>query len=122
MARRQQYTNEAMIAALKKRRGLIYLAAKTLGCNPDTIHDRAKISPEVAACIKAARGELIDEAENRLWIALKKGEPWATALVLKTIGKSRGYVEKSDLDLSKLNENELGQFHQLFAKAAGTTY
>jgi hypothetical protein len=96
MARPQVYSDEEMVAALEEKHGLVYLAAKSLGCSPDTIRHRAKQSPAVAECIVAQRGQVIDTAEERLYEAVHKGQPWAVGLVLKTLGRDRGYVERSE--------------------------
>lgn len=97
MARPTKYTNDRIIAALAETKGLVYLAARVVGCDPDTIYHRAKKSPDVAAAIRAHRGELIDRAEQKLSEAVDRGEAWAVALVLKTLGRDRGYVEKTVL-------------------------
>ena len=44
-----------------------------------------------------AREELVDIAEIRLRVAINNGEPWAIALVLKTMGKNRGYTERHEI-------------------------
>jgi hypothetical protein len=96
MARPQVYSDEEMVAALEEKHGLVFLAAKSLGCSPDTIRHRAKQSPAVAGCILAQRGRVIDTAEERLFEAVDKGQPWAVGLMLKTLGRDRGYVERSE--------------------------
>lgn len=97
MARPNVYTNEQIIAALVECKGLVFLAAKRVGCDPDTIYNRAKRSEAVARAIKNQRGEIIDTGELKLYQAILNGEPWAIALVLKTIGKDRGYSERQEL-------------------------
>lgn len=89
-----QYSTEIIIAALNHRKGLVYLAAKDLGCLPETITKRAKQEPAIMAALKQQRGEFVDIAERTLMNAVLREEPWAVALVLKTLGKKRGYVER----------------------------
>jgi hypothetical protein len=93
MARPRVYTNEQMIAALTQTKGMVYLAARTMGCDPGTIFDRAKRSPAVAACIRTQRAEVVDTAELKLYSAILAGEPWAIRLCLTTLGRDRGYAE-----------------------------
>ena len=69
------------------------LAAKKLGCTLQTIHNRAATTPSIRQAIEDARDEMIDIAEQKLKQAILNGEPWAIALVLKTLGKTRGYIE-----------------------------
>jgi hypothetical protein len=93
MARPRVYTNEELITGLTEMRGLVYLAARKIGCGVDTIYRRARVSPAVAAVIKQQRGELVDTAELSLYNAILRGEAWAVSLALKTLGKDRGYSE-----------------------------
>jgi hypothetical protein len=96
MPRRLVYTNEQIIAALRETKGLVYLAAKRIGCDPTTIYDRAKRSAAVARTIRNERGEVVDTAELTLYNAILAVEPWAIQLTLKTLGKDRGYVERTE--------------------------
>jgi len=89
-------SNQQIIDALRDVNGMVYLAARKLGCAPNTIYNRmAKASTIKQAC-EDSRGELVDISEQKLRAAVLNGEPWAIALVLKTLGKQRGYVERSE--------------------------
>jgi hypothetical protein len=95
MARPHVYTNEELISTLQEMKGLVFLTAKKLGCAPTTIYRRAAKSPAVAAAIQQQRGELVDTAELSLYNAILRGEAWAVTLALKTLGRDRGYIEKT---------------------------
>src|SRR5262245_30815636 len=95
MARPRLYTNAAIIAALKRSQVLAYIAARGLGRGPDTIYHRLKRSPEVAACLRAQRGVIVDTAEEKLFAAIRAREPWAIAMTLRTLGRSRGYEDRT---------------------------
>ena len=97
MPGKQRYTPAQIIAALQDTKGLIYLAARRLGCDMDTIANYCKRYPAVQTAKDAARGEMVDLAELKLWQALQNGEAWAISLCLKTVGKHRGYVERQEL-------------------------
>jgi hypothetical protein len=99
MARTQVYSNKQMIDALNKFKGAVYLAAESIGCNPDTIYDRANKSPEVKRAITRHRGKMLDTAEMALYNAVLKGESWAIAFALKSVGRKRGYGDKIELDI-----------------------
>jgi hypothetical protein len=94
MTRPRLYPNDAIIAALRDCKGLVYLAAKKLGCETSTIYRRAKKSKAVSRVIEHQRGELLDTAELALYNAILKGECWAVTLALKTLGRSRGYHDE----------------------------
>lgn len=100
MARPRKYTDEQIVAALEKTGGLIFHAAKKVGCNADTIHERVKTSQAVRDCLRDLRGGLVDTAESKLFAAVKKGEAWAVQFALKNLGKDRGYVERSESSTS----------------------
>jgi hypothetical protein len=100
MTRPRKYSDEEFIEALARHRGMVYRAADDVGCNADTIYDRAKVSPDVAAALRKERGKVIDLAETKLFDALEAGEPWAVQLALKTIGKDRGYVERTEQEVT----------------------
>ena len=100
MANGEKYRVADVIAALRKTNGMVYLAAKTIGCAPNTIYNYAKRHPTVQQAIDDERGQFVDEAELALAKAVRGGEGWAVCFTLKTIGKGRGYVERQELDLS----------------------
>ena len=76
------------------------LAARKLGCDVDTVLIYCKRYSDVEAVKQEARIEILDEAELRLWQAIRRDESWAIAFALKTIGRSRGYGERLDLNVS----------------------
>lgn len=98
MARPIKYSDDQIIDALKKRKGMIYLAANLIGCEADTIYNRAKKSKRVAEAIKAERGKIVDLAEMKLAKAVSRSEPWSIMFALKMLGKDRGYVEKQEIE------------------------
>ena len=93
----QKYTAKNMIDAIHESRGMIYVAARKLGCSPRTVYNYAKRYKKVQAAIDDERGIMIDNAELVLWDAIQARKPWAVSLTLKTIGKHRGYVERQEV-------------------------
>ena len=91
------YSTADIIKALEKTHGMIYLAAEDLGCAAITIYRRAEKVQAVQDTINNYRGKLVDKAELKLEQAVLNGEPWAIQMTLKTIGKSRGYVERQEV-------------------------
>ena len=103
----ERWRNQQIIEALKRTNGLVSLAAQNLGCSPQTIYNRAKRVPSVQQVIDDSRDGLVDLAELALRRCIvgdrEKGiEPagWAVALVAKTLGKKRGYVERQEIEQS----------------------
>lgn len=95
------FTTGQVIKALLRTHGRIYQAAAALGATPATIRRFIKDYPEVAEAAEAAKGILLDTAEDKLAEAIERGEPWAVQFYLKTQGKERGYVERQEMSASK---------------------
>ena len=133
---RQKYTQAQIIDALRETKGMVYLAAKRLGCEAQTIYNYRDRYPAVRAEMEQQDGEVDDAAEMKLYQAIIAGEPWAVQFRLRTKGKGRGYVERVQQevsgpdggpiqtehvekhDLSKLTSEQLRELRGLLAKAA----
>jgi hypothetical protein len=100
MARPRKYSDEQLVAALEKSKGVVYHAAKMLGCEADTFYYRAGRCPDVKAAMRNERSEFVDLGESQLYKAVAAGEPWAVRLVVTTLGKDRGYVERTEVEQS----------------------
>lgn len=98
MAKKPAMKPAQVVAALKGTGGRVYLAAARLKVAVQTVYNYAKRHPEVQEAIEQSRGERLDKAEDTLWQAVEKGEAWAVCFFLKTQGKSRGYVERQEVD------------------------
>jgi hypothetical protein len=94
--KKKQITNKAMKKAIRASQGKVYLAAMALRCSPSTIYRRANEVKKIQSLIDSLRGQMVDEAENQLWIAVKSGKAWAVCFALKCLGKDRGYVERQE--------------------------
>ncbi len=98
-----KYSDKQIADGLKAARGMVYVAARQMGCSPDTIKARMAKSPRLAA-IHEAEGEMVlDTAELKLGQAIVNGESWAIKFALSTKGKSRGYVEGAVIEHSGRN-------------------
>jgi hypothetical protein len=97
---KQRYTAQQVAQALIETKGMVYIAAQRLGCDPDTIRNYCKRYPTVQAARDAERGRMIDIAELKLYQSIQNGEAWGITLCLKTLGKDRGYVEQQKVALT----------------------
>ena len=93
----ERYTVEQVAAALKETKGLVYLAAKRLGCCSETVIAYKNRYPELAAAANEARGEMVDVAQAGLYKALLEGKGWAICFTLKTLGRDRGFVQRIEV-------------------------
>lgn len=92
----EKFTTEQIINALRETNGLVSLAARRLGCSAMTIYRRAKKTQAIQQAIDDSRGELVDQAELALRASVLNKQPWAVSLVLRTLGKDRGYTERHE--------------------------
>ena len=106
MANKERYTVAEVVAAVQATKGMKAQAARQLGCQWKTIDNYAKRHPTVAAAISQAREEMKDTAELKLYSAILDGEAWAICFFLKTQGKERGYIEKSEVEVLLKRELE----------------
>jgi hypothetical protein len=97
MARKAQFTAKQVIDALKMTRGMVYLAAESLGCSATTVYNYAEKYPKIKDAIKQQRARTIDLAELQLVNAVQHGEMWAVRFALETIGRERGYGRKLEI-------------------------
>lgn len=97
MADKPHFTAAQMIDALTKNKGMVYYAAKSLGCSHQTVYNYAKRYASVREAMEAQDGEFVDTAELKLRQAVINGEAWAVLFALRTKGKERGYVERQEV-------------------------
>jgi len=93
----EKYSTVQIIEALKAVNGMVYLAARKLGCEAKTIYRRAKKAQVIQRAIDDSRGETVDLAEQKLRAAVWRGDSWAVAFTLRTLGKARGYTERHEI-------------------------
>lgn len=131
MAHRTLTTTEVE-NALRNTKGMVSVAAKTLGITRQALYNRINKSTALQELIADEREAMTDTAELALHRAIVGGEAWAVCFYLKTQGKSRGYVERQELtganggpiatttqpDYSKLSTDELKTLRDLLSKSA----
>jgi len=93
----EKYTANQIIDALKEKHGNMSASARFLGCSRITISRYIDTYPTVKAVYEEERETLIDFAENQLFKQVQEGNITAIIFTLKTIGKSRGYVERQEV-------------------------
>lgn len=71
--------------------------AKVLHCDRETIRRYCKRWKAVEDAVKGKRCEMVDLAEMGLRGAVLRGEAWAVAFALKTLGKNDGYTERTEI-------------------------
>lgn len=103
----ERYTPAQILNALSQSRGMVTAAARLLHCGRQCIYDYKAKYPEIDQALLDEREMQLDRTELKLFAAIDKGEGWAITLYLKTIGRSRGYIEKQDIGLDALTLEQL---------------
>lgn len=94
MPAKPKHSDKATAKALTDARGMIGLAARTLGITRQALHARIKQSEFLQEALEDARETALDMAEHQLFEAADRGEPWAIKFFLSRVGKHRGYSLK----------------------------
>lgn len=89
-----KFTLDQMLEAIRDSRGFVATASRLLGCSIKTVERYADKHPEIAEEIRHQKELMLDEAEGKLYDAIKKGQPWAICFFLKCQGKHRHYSER----------------------------
>ncbi len=90
-------TKARIIDAIHESNGLLTLAAKRVGLSRKTVWEYSKQYPEVQEAVFDAKERMLDFAESKLWQKIQEGDNTILIFFLKTQGKARGYVERSEI-------------------------
>jgi hypothetical protein len=93
----------AMLEALKKSLGIVTKAVEMVGIDRQTHYNWLKDDPEYKKSVEALDDVVLDFAESKLHQSINNGSDTATIFFLKTKGKKRGYIEKSEITQTNLN-------------------
>ena len=100
MNKSRHIKKEAMLQALENSLGVVTVACKQTDTPRSTYYKWLKEDKEFAQAVKEIDNIALDFAESQLHSQIKDGSTSATIFYLKTKGKKRGYVEKSEIDLT----------------------
>ncbi len=92
-------TVKAVEEQLREYKGNMAAVARVLGVTRQSVFDYCKKRPTLQSVMLDCREIRVDNAESGLDKAVDNGEAWAISLTLKTIGKSRGYIERTETQL-----------------------
>lgn len=90
-------TDKQIEKALRAKLGNVTAAARELGYSRTQVYKKINASPALQEVLVEAREELVDIAESALRKEILDGNITAIIFALKTLGKSRGYVERQEV-------------------------
>ena len=97
LSKKRKNTAERIIQALEGTQGLLSLAARRAGVSYATVKRYAAEFPTVKIAVQDAKSSTLDFAEGKLYQAIAQGNLTAIIFYLKTQGKGRGYIERSEV-------------------------
>jgi hypothetical protein len=100
-------TKKAMLEALEKSLGIVTSACKVVDISRETHYRWLREDAEYKAAVDSIADVAIDFAESQLHKQIKEGNSTATIFFLKTKAKKRGYVERTELDISTSKQFEV---------------
>jgi len=93
-------TKKSILKAIEGSNGIVSNVASSLGCAWVTAKNYIESTPQFKEKFLHAREALLDIAENAISTSIKDGNTQDAKWLLSTLGKKRGFVEKSQLELS----------------------
>lgn len=100
---------KSFLEALEKSLGVITDACRKSKIPRRTVYNWIRDDPEFSASVRDVESIALDFAESSLFKQIKDGNTTATIFYLKTKGKARGYIERSEyaVDVSNLTEDQV---------------
>jgi transposase-like protein len=89
---------EALIDAMEKSLGIVTKACKAVDVQRSTYYKWLKEDEEFKKAIDSIQDVALDFVESKLHEQIKDNNTPATIFYLKTKGKGRGYIERSEVD------------------------
>lgn len=96
---------KAMITALEKSLGVVTTACKQVGISRNTHYRWVKEDEEYKEAVEDLSNVTLDFAESKLHESIMDGNIAAIIFFLKTKGKIRGYIERSELSVAHTKPN-----------------
>jgi hypothetical protein len=94
---KNEHIKKATIEAMEKSLGIVTSACKLADIARTTFYKWYNEDPEFRQSIDDIENIALDFAESKLHQLIKDGNPTATIFYLKTKGKNRGYVERTEI-------------------------
>ena len=91
---------ESILKALESSLGVVTVACSTADVPRSTYYKWLNQDEDFAAAVKDIENIALDFGESQLHKQIGDGSTSATIFFLKTKGKRRGYIEKSELDIT----------------------
>ena len=100
MDKSRHLKKESILKSLENSLGVVTVACKQTGTPRSTFYKWLNEDEEFKKEVEDIENIALDFAESQLHSQMKDGNTSATIFYLKTKGKKRGYIERSDINVS----------------------
>ena len=90
-----------MLEALERSLGIVSTAAEKAGIDRKTHYNWLQDDAEYREAVRMVEERTIDFAESHLHALIKDKNPQAVIFYMKTKGKTRGYVERQEIQMTE---------------------
>ena len=97
MANKTLHNKKALLEALEKGLGIVTTACKQVGISRVTYYDYYNTDEEFKKAVDELSNVALDFAESKLHKRVEKEDTTAIIFYLKTKGKKRGYIERTEV-------------------------
>ena len=97
-----------VIEALRKHHGVVAVAADELGSSRTAVYNYINDYKDVKQALDDAREEAKDFVEGKMFKQIEKGNPTMIIFYLKTQAKDRGYIERTEQEISGRGGGDIG--------------
>lgn len=106
MATKRDTANKkaAVLKALEASLGVVTPACKQVGISRVTFYEWKKTDEDFCNAVDEMRDVALDFVESQLFKQIKAGVPASTIYYLKTQGRKRGYIERTNVDHTSKGE------------------
>ena len=101
MPNKSEHLKNNIIEAMVKSMGVVQQACKAVGISRTTFYEYYKTDPAFKDAIDECKEIALDFAESKLYKCIEKEKETSIIFYLKTQGKKRGYIEKSELETNQ---------------------
>lgn len=100
MARRKRIDNQTIVVTFAKKGCNVSATCSALNINRSTFYEWRNKDPKLDLMLSDESESIIDFTESKLIEKIQEGDITAIIFMLKTRGKSRGYVERIENNVS----------------------
>ena len=98
MANKTLHNKKRLVEAMIKSMGVVQQACNTVGVSRTTYYDYYHTDEDFKEAVDDCKNIALDFAESKLLKNIEAGREASIMFYLKTQGKARGYIEKTEYD------------------------